>query len=117
MKIKRFWSKVNTAILDDPKWGTLSDSEWRKNFEAIIHDENNIHYDVEFQEYRREFNAARPRIKKLLFSRDPHKCAMCGSTERLEIDHIIPLARGGSNDPDNLQILCRHCNRRKWMNL
>ncbi|MGH3264610.1 MAG: HNH endonuclease [Trebonia sp.] len=31
----------------------------------------------------------------------------------LEIDHIVSLARGGSNDPSNLQVLCEHCNKRK----
>lgn len=38
------------------------------------------------------------------------KCAECGTTERLEIDHIIPLAKGGSHSVDNFQILCRHHN-------
>ena len=35
---------------------------------------------------------------------------------RLEIDHIHPLARGGTNKLDNLQVLCRSCNARKWAN-
>ena len=29
------------------------------------------------------------------------------------LDHIIPIARGGTSDPDNLQLLCRRCNMRK----
>ena len=37
----------------------------------------------------------------------------CGSGENLEIDHVVPLARGGSNRLENLQLLCRDCNRRK----
>jgi 5-methylcytosine-specific restriction endonuclease McrA len=40
-------------------------------------------------------------------------CAYCGGVDDLCIDHIIPLARGGSNDLDNLQILCRVCNSSK----
>ena len=31
----------------------------------------------------------------------------------LEVDHIVPKARGGSEHPDNLQLLCSSCNRRK----
>jgi len=30
------------------------------------------------------------------------------------VDHIVPLARGGSNWPKNLQCLCRKCNIEKW---
>ena len=42
-----------------------------------------------------------------------HRCANCGATERLEIDHIIPLSRGGRHDEDNFQVLCKRCNLRK----
>jgi len=52
-----------------------------------------------------------------LLSAAQHKCAACPSTEHLEIDHIIPISRGGSSEPDNLQVLCRKCNRRKRVQL
>lgn len=41
------------------------------------------------------------------------RCATCGATEQLELDHRIPLSRGGDNHWRNLQWLCRRCNRRK----
>lgn len=41
------------------------------------------------------------------------ECAHCGATENLEVDHIRPVSLGGSNDRDNLQALCRTCNRKK----
>ena len=40
-------------------------------------------------------------------------CAHCGSSESLEVDHIEPVTRGGSNERDNLQALCATCNRKK----
>ena len=52
-----------------------------------------------------------------VFRRDGYRCQMCGATKsdgtRLTIDHIIPLASGGSNSIDNLQTLCRTCNENK----
>jgi 5-methylcytosine-specific restriction endonuclease McrA len=41
------------------------------------------------------------------------RCAYCGSTERIEADHRIPICRGGSNDIGNILPACRSCNRRK----
>lgn len=40
-------------------------------------------------------------------------CVVCGSIERLCIDHILPLSRGGTNDKSNLQSLCWECNAYK----
>lgn len=42
-----------------------------------------------------------------------HKCAKCGSPEHIEIDHIRPIALGGTNMIDNIQPLCRSCNASK----
>lgn len=45
-----------------------------------------------------------------------YKCVYCKKDIRDEydVDHIIPLAKGGSNWPKNLQCLCPECNGRKW---
>lgn len=40
-------------------------------------------------------------------------CACCGVTGRLSLDHIIPLAKGGTHSVDNAQPLCIPCNSRK----
>jgi 5-methylcytosine-specific restriction endonuclease McrA len=39
-----------------------------------------------------------------------NKCVACGSTERLEADHNIPLSRQGTNWAANLVPLCKPCN-------
>lgn len=42
-----------------------------------------------------------------------YKCQICGTRERITIDHIIPLTKGGTNHIDNLQPLCHSCNSSK----
>jgi 5-methylcytosine-specific restriction endonuclease McrA len=41
------------------------------------------------------------------------RCAYCKKKKKLTVDHIVPLAKGGSNWPSNLQMTCRPCNSRK----
>ena len=62
---------------------------------------------------RRQFQRYRGALVGTLVHGPSRSCAQCGATTNLEVDHIVPLARAGSNDPDNLQWLCRPCNRAK----
>lgn len=51
---------------------------------------------------------------RLLFIQQGGLCKACAcSLERYHVDHIIPITRGGSNWPENLQLLCPTCNRSK----
>jgi hypothetical protein len=52
-------------------------------------------------------------VRREVWRRDGGKCVKCGSREKLEFDHIIPRARGGSNTPRNIELLCESCNRAK----
>lgn len=52
-------------------------------------------------------------VKTLVWARDAGRCRNCNSDAELQFDHIIPVSMGGGNSPDNLQILCGPCNRRK----
>lgn len=48
-----------------------------------------------------------------VFDADNYKCTYCGSSEFLQIDHVIPLSKGGTNDRENLTTACRSCNLSK----
>jgi 5-methylcytosine-specific restriction endonuclease McrA len=52
-----------------------------------------------------------------VWRRDEGKCARCGSNEKLEYDHIIPISKGGSNTARNIELLCEKCNRSKGANI
>lgn len=52
-----------------------------------------------------------------VLSRDNFRCVICGKSRKdgivLEVDHIIPVSKGGRTELDNLQTLCERCNRGK----
>jgi 5-methylcytosine-specific restriction endonuclease McrA len=52
-------------------------------------------------------------VQDRVWNRDGGKCVQCGSSEKLEFDHIIPISKGGSNTYRNIQLLCEICNRLK----
>jgi len=61
---------------------------------------------------RRQALSVRKRF--FVLKRDHYRCRLCRATGvPLEVDHIVPAARGGSDALDNLQALCFPCNRGK----
>lgn len=59
------------------------------------------------------------KLREFIKNRDNFTCCLCGNSTHvepnllLEIDHIIPVAKGGQTVEDNLQTLCWKCNRAK----
>ena len=89
-------------------------------------------YNIDFKEFmaymeyncRIKYNTApktrKPisgRVRQNVLMRDNYTCQICGATvkdgAKLEIDHIVPFSKGGTNHENNLQVLCRQCNREK----
>lgn len=56
-------------------------------------------------------------LRRQIMIRDHYTCQICGKympdEVGLQIDHIIPVSKGGKTVPSNLQVLCDKCNRRK----
>jgi len=63
-----------------------------------------------------------PQIRNQILERNGYTCQLCGAGPcdrdpfnpnrkvRLNIDHITPKSQGGTDDPDNLRVLCSACN-------
>ena len=53
-------------------------------------------------------------VKLEVWKRDGGKCRMCGATDELHFDHIIPFSKGGTSlKADNVQLLCARHNLEK----
>ena len=57
-------------------------------------------------------------VRRAVWERDGGRCAFvsadghrCGERSRLELDHVVPVARGGRAEPGNLRLLCRAHNQ------
>jgi hypothetical protein len=120
---RRFLAKVDAAR------GALSHSNPRATVESIL--EAGLDLLVARHRKRRGIGvapsaggrkAATGRIsadtKREVWARDDGKCqwaldggGLCGSTVRLEFDHVIPRGRGGTSEPSNLRLLCRFHNQ------
>lgn len=62
-------------------------------------------------------------LREFIKQRDNYTCLICGASTMqqslllLEIDHIIPVSKGGLTTPEKLQTLCWKCNRSKSNNI
>jgi len=56
------------------------------------------------------------RLRYEIFRRDNHACRYCGATAplaKLSVDHVVPTALGGTDEPSNLVTACMDCNAGK----
>lgn len=64
-----------------------------------------------------------PKLRSYIIKRDNHTCQLCNNSTYnepnllLEVDHIVPISKGGMTTEDNLQTLCWKCNRHKGAKL
>jgi len=93
----------------------------------IVLDTDNLNRFVEYLSQRIKFNKSvagqralmTSRLRQYIKERDNYTCQSCGLSIYqepnllLEIDHIVPVSKGGLTAEDNLQTLCWRCNRSK----
>lgn len=97
----------------------------------LINREREIARSMRWQQENRERHAAKESLRRarLLGASDDayptavmatvmaalrvQPCVYCGATASIEIDHVVPISRGGLHRPDNLAPACKRCNTSK----
>jgi len=102
---KKNWKDALDDIL------TLSDKLSKKinKFEKRFHEIASVIYEIRPSNNRYIPKSVRQRV----LIRDNYRCVKCSSQKDLQFDHIVAVANGGSNEEDNVQLLCKRCNLRK----
>ena len=52
-------------------------------------------------------------LKTVVLDRDGWKCQCCGSSENLQVHHLLHRSRLGPDELENLITLCANCHRRQ----
>ena len=92
-------------------WKEESNKRKVFKFKLELNDYIKYHNKTDEQEVELDHNRIiPPQVKLEVWKRDKGKCVICGSTDNLHFDHIIPFSRGGSSlVAKNIQLLCaRH---------
>jgi len=83
-----------------------------KKVEEDIHNRNTRQYII-----KKERSKMTNTLRYKILNRDNNRCQVCGSTQsdgvKLQVDHIIPVSKGGKTEENNLQTLCDRCNSGK----
>lgn len=78
-----------------------------------------LYYDSERKKQNKNYQRSlmTNSLRYNILKRDGFKCCICGATAndgaKLEVDHIIPISKGGKTVPENLRTLCQACNSGK----
>lgn len=112
-----------TALIVDPQHYQRHLERQRAYYKA---------HSEERREYQKQYNRDHPEVCKNckhkrrvtekqgdLTSEDfkavvSRPCTYCGSTVDIQLDHIVPLSKGGKHTRANVQPLCQRCNLKKY---
>lgn len=97
---------------------------WEYSYQDVLTTYEDALNEIEFRKSKEHFkkiqrNKINDNIRFEVFKRDNYRCNICGVSPNedgeitLHLDHIIPIAKGGDSDLNNLQTLCSRCNMGK----
>lgn len=122
----RQFSKTHGKFIDEMRtdyengMNSLSGS-YQQVIDKLRSEKTVVHQSVVHERYQSRGHVKRSNVSSGLrfkiMERDKFKCCICGRTAsdgiKLEIDHKMPVAKGGTNDESNLHTLCDVCNAGK----
>ena len=117
ISISLYCSKINGDIYDS-KRKTFNSEQILEVIKKLNNKNGNFYNDREVWDAlcRVERGKVSNKMRFSIYQRDGYRCCKCGRGgyfDNLEIDHIKPIAKGGKTSYDNLQTLCRRCNKEK----
>jgi hypothetical protein len=101
---------------------TFDTAELEKQVKALMEDDDVQNkkgvylYVIDGDERNLNIRAFKQSEKRAAYERQNGVCAKCGKhfdIMKMEADHIDPWSKGGKTTPENCQMLCQKCNRRK----
>ena len=107
---------MHKCIKDETFWNWSNFFESKEQLEYIYNRRVNKKRLAKSYSQRRKKasrHISKKEIREAVFERDEYTCKMCESKSNLTIDHIIPVVRGGGDEIENLQCLCKSCNSKK----
>ena len=114
---KRHRQRVKAAKI----WWVLTHPEEVEKFRAEMLHRKVLRYrlknHVRRARMRSDGSKKRVAVEVVAFLQSAQKgrCAVCrGTLARFHVDHVLPLALGGTNEKNNLQLLCAPCNQSKF---
>ena len=117
IQVTLYCSKINGVIYDE-KQQTFNEDQILSIIKRLNNKTGSFYNDREIWDAlcRVERGRVSNKMRFAIYERDNYCCKMCGKSEdeeELEIDHIKPIAKGGKSTYDNLQTLCKSCNKKK----
>ena len=118
IKVKLYRTNIHRIVNYERKCQTFDAEEVLNLIERLNNKDKKFYNDREIWNAicRVERGKVSNKLRFEIYERDGYRCCNCGRREdsvSLEIDHIKPISKGGKSTRDNLQTLCRECNKAK----
>ena len=120
-EIVRVYEKIITGIWSDKGFFQLIDYKRVRSGSRFVYRFIMQATDFELEDNHLVENPLQQRsrviptkVKKAVWERDKGRCVICGATDELHFDHVVPYSKGGSSiTAENVQILCARHNLSK----